>query len=96
MRRYTAKDIALFIINSDHLMFEEGRYWVHTDYNGNLMYSWEDSDKTFSACFDASEWAEDESPDRFYEEAETLENKDFVDTCQELADDINEYINRYF
>jgi len=91
MKKYTESDIADYIINSQNMMFEEGLYYAHVDESGELVHSKDDA-ATFTARFDDSEWADDESPERFYEEAETKSNPDFMDACEKLANQINEYL----
>lgn len=91
MKKYTESDIADYIINSQNMMFEEGLYYAHVDESGELVHSKDDA-ATFTARFDDSEWADDESPERFYEEAETKSNPDFMYACRQLAKEINAYI----
>jgi len=93
MKRYTENDIADYIINSSNMMFEDGLYYAHVNDNGELVPSKDDA-TTFTAEFDDSEWANDESPERFYEEAETKSNPDFMRVCEKLADEINEYLDQ--
>lgn len=90
-KNYTTEDIANYIINSSNMMFEDGLYYAHVNDNGELVSS-KDNATTFTAEFDDSEWANDESPERFYEEAETKNNPDFMYACRQLAQEINAYI----
>lgn len=91
MKKITAEDIAGYIINSDSTRLEDGLYYVHVDEIGNFVNSFRDG-TTFTTPVDTSEWDNDESPDRFYEEFETIDNPDFMDACEKLANQINEYL----
>lgn len=93
MKRYTDEDIASYIIDSPHMMFEDGLYYAHVDESGELVYSARDAEANFTVPFDASEWEEDEGPGRFLEEVENTGNRDFMFVCWRLATEINEYLD---
>ena len=92
MKRYSDEDIARYIIDSPHMMFEDGLYYAHVADNGELVYGAYNG-TSFTAPFDASEWEDDDDPGRFLEEAENTDNPEFMSVCRKLADEINGYLD---
>ncbi len=91
-KQFTVEEIANYIINSDYTRYEDGLYYVHVKENGELVGSYSEADETFTASFDASEWEHDEDPARFYEEAESVDNPDFMRTVENLTEQVNTWL----
>lgn len=95
MKKYTCDDIADYIINSDMNVCEGCYYYVTVDRStGELVYTQTDDTETFTIEIDDSEWAGDETPERFYNEFETKDNDDFMFICTMFANDINRFISK--
>ena len=91
MKKITANEVAEYIINSDCTRLEDGLYYVHINEDGEFVHSASEGETFTTEAGDISEWEDDESPERFYDEFETTDNKDFMYICEDLADQINDY-----
>ena len=86
----TVKEIAEYIINSPALMYEDGEYFAHWSEEKGLNYdgNTDPENITVSAPCD---YADSMSREEF-DEKESLEDCDFMQICEELANKLNEEI----
>lgn len=87
----TAEGIADYIINSPSSMYEDGYYHAHYSKDqGGLNYHGNDWLDNFTAVV-ACEYANGRSKKDF-EKKENIDDPDFMEICEKLADKINEYM----
>lgn len=98
MKHITAQEVARHIIyNNVALEMVPGdstkaEYYLHITDDGELTCYYDEADESFTVIADISEWADDETPDRLYEEFERTDNADFMEVCRNLAEQANEYL----
>ena len=89
--KFSVKEVYEWV--KDHQCAEfsgaEVTYYVHIDNRGNFVPDIGDAMETVSKSADASEWAEDDSPERFYEEFESLDNQKFAEIIAEITEELN-------
>lgn len=49
---------------------------------------------SFAGKMDCTEWSKDETKERYFAEAETLKNPEFLAMCEEIAEQVNQWIGR--
>ena len=88
--KITKEQIAEYIIESMGMMYEDGGYYVHYNPETGFNYTGNSDPEniTVSALCD---YADGMSREEF-DEKESLEDCDFVQICEELADKLNEEI----
>lgn len=65
-------------------------YYVHLTEDGDLTADAGNADTTITETISIDAWAEDDSPERFYEEYETADNADFIALAERIAAKIEE------
>ena len=88
--KITVKEIAEYIIDSQALMYEDGEYFAHWSEEKGLNYdrNTDPENITVSAPCD---YADSMSREEF-DEKESLEDWDFMQICEDLADKLNQEI----
>lgn len=87
----TAEDVADYITNSPSSMYEDGHYHAYYSKDqGGLNYHEKDWHDNFTAAV-ACEYADGMRREDFYEK-ENIDDPDFMEICEKLADKINEYM----
>ena len=89
--KITKEELIDWISNQNCVEFDgdEATYFIGTDEDGELTH-FADADSQYTFSVDCSEWAEDDSPDRFYSEFENLDNPEFRDLVSKMLKEINE------
>ncbi len=98
MKKLTVNEVAKALMENTSMECENhttGRYYLHIFDNGEISERRTEETTTFTEDVDISEWADDESPDRFYNEFETLDNDDFRYICAKLTDQANHYLEKW-
>lgn len=87
----TAEDVANYIIDSPSSMYEDGHYYAHYSKDqGGLNYHGKDWHDNFTAAAVCA-YADGMRREDFYEK-ENIDDPDFMEICEKLADKINEYM----
>lgn len=88
--KITASQIAEYIIESMGMMYEDGGYYTH--YNPETGFNYKgNSDPENITVFAYCDYAE--GLDRMeFDSKENLDDPDFMQICEELADKLNEEI----
>ena len=89
---YSERDIYEWIYDHQCVEFdeEEATYFIHINKERKLVPDVNDAIETVTKSVDISEWANDDSPERFYDEFETEDNPKFVEMVKEITKEINE------
>ena len=80
--------IAEWLINHNSVEFNEDKtatYYLHLD-NGQITAG--EGDTILTETIDIAEWANDDSPERFYKEFEQIDNPAFLDVAKSFAEQI--------
>lgn len=88
--RIAAKEIAEYIINSPSLMYEDGEYFAHWSGEKGLNYDGNTDPENITVSV-LCEYADGMSRDEF-DSKESLDDPEFMQICEELADKLNEEI----
>ena len=67
-------------------------YYVFINGDGDLVYDRNNAVTALTYTVDATEWGNDDSPERFYDEFETLSNQEFCKLLSRMVTEINEAI----
>lgn len=84
-------EIAAWIIDHNCVEFNvdgTATYFLRVTREGELTTHHGADGETITETIDVSRWAEDDSPERFYEEFETEENPEFMKLVERFADQI--------
>lgn len=88
--KITAKEVAEYIINSPSLMYEDGEYFAHWSEEKGLNYDGNTDPGNITVSVPCS-YADGMSREEFGSK-EILDDPDFMQICEELADRLNEEI----
>lgn len=100
MKRYTESEIATWICDHQCAEFVESNgfigktleavYYIHIDADGDLTTDSSNADSTITESVDITAYQDDSSPERFYNEFETLDNPAFAELVKTITDKVNE------
>ena len=87
----TAKQVMEYIMEHQTSEFVDHSavYYIHINADGEIVDGTSDWTERYTAEVDITEWENDDSPERFYEEYENPQNTAFVVMCEKLAAEIN-------
>lgn len=90
MNKFTAHDIAKYIIDSFTILYEDGYYYIHYNPETGLNYKGNTVPDNITICVKCN-YADE--LDRYEFDAKESENDgDFMEICEELANKLNERI----
>jgi hypothetical protein len=95
MKQYTAKNIYEWIDRHQCTEFDEdtATYYIHIMADGELAADEAEAAETVTESVDIAPFAEDESPERFYNEFESLDNPEFCALLKDITDKVNACIS---
>lgn len=98
--RYTEKEVFDWIDRNQCVEFVESNsfmekkleavYHIMLNEDGDFVSNRDNAATVLTYSVDISEWADDDSPERFYEEFETLDNPEFKELVARITREVNE------
>ena len=99
MKKYSENEIAKWIIDNMSAEFIASHgymestltavYYIHIDEDGELVSDINAAADTITESIDITAYKDDESPDRFYAEFETVNNPKFCELIKTLTKKVN-------
>lgn len=92
MKKITLEQVAQALIDNDSMEVHGASafYFLHIKDSGEILPTLAGADESFTACIDVEGLEGD-----WREEIETLDNKEFREVCECLAEQANEYLERW-
>lgn len=95
MKKYSENDIWEWIDGHQCTEFDEdtATYYIHIRADGELAADEAEAAETVTKSVDIAHFADDESPERFYNEFESLDNPEFCALLKDITDKVNTCIS---